>query len=82
MVKTLKVMNGIWGGKKVAISISEDPGDYAVGTLDCFEWVVDEDYKVTKMPKLKVIFSETQYPEDPKELIVNVETFGIKQYNY
>lgn len=83
MDKTLEIMNRYWTGKKVAIAVSDIPGDYEIGKLDHFEWVIPENYSETQMPQIKAVFTEKEKSANQNlEVIFDVATFAIKEYEY
>lgn len=83
MQKTINAMNTYWAGKKAAVTVSEYQDDYEIGRIDHFEWVVPDDYQETQKPKLKIVFSEKEDPEDTNlEVVIDVDVFAIKEENY
>lgn len=83
MQKTINAMNTFWRGKKAAVTVSGYSDDYEIGKIDHFEWVVPDDYQETQKPKLKIVFSEKEDPEDTNlEVVIDVDVFAIKEEDY
>lgn len=80
MQKTLDALNTVWSGRKAEVKVASNKN--VTGTIDRFDWVINEDTYTKGIVYLKVTFLSLENPastSDPKEYLININDFAINR---